>query len=126
MGDPHVTSTASALYAFYSSFGFPAYQTDTVPDDAALPYITYLYAEPQYQSPATHYAQLYMKTDSNTVLLDKAGEITRAIGDGIVLENGVVIRPDTPLVQVLVDGANPDIRSAYINLQLNAFHMPGT
>lgn len=120
-----MTATASALFAFYSSFGLPAYQTDTVPDDAALPYITYLYAEPQYQSPTSHYAQLYMRTNSNAELLEKAGEILRAIGDGVVFDCGVVIRPENPLLQVLADESNPDIRSAYINLQLNAFHSPG-
>ena len=67
-----------------------------------------------------------MRTNSNVALLEKAGDIIRAIGDGVVFENGVVIRPETPLVQILEDGANPDIRSAYINLQLNAFHVPGT
>ena len=118
-----MTATASALYAFYSGFGMPAYQTDTVPDDATLPYITYLYAEPQYQSPVSHYCRIYMRTNSNAELLNKAGEVIRAVGDGVVFDNGVVIRPETPLVQILVD--EPDIRSAYINLQLNAFHKPG-
>lgn len=120
-----MTATASALYAFYSGFGLPAYQTDAVPDDAVLPYITYLYVEPRYQSPVSHYAQLYMRTNSNAELLAKAGEIIRAIGDGVVFENGVVIRPESPLVQILGEGENRDVRSAYINLQLNAFHAQG-
>lgn len=121
-----MTATAAALFAFYSGFGIPAYTTDTVPDDAELPYITYLYAEPQYQSPVSHYCRIYMRTNSNMELLQKAGEVIRAIGDGVVFEHGVVIRPETPLVQLLIDEANPDIRTAYINLQLNAFHTPGT
>lgn len=121
-----MTDTARALYTFYSSFGFPAYQADTVPDDAQLPYITYFYTEPQYQYPATHYAQVYVRSNSNSLLLQKAGEIVQSIGDGAVLENGVVIRPSTPLVQIMHDASNPDIRIAYINLQLNALHVPGT
>lgn len=120
-----MTSTAFALYKFYSGFGIPAYEVNSVPDDAELPYITYLYVEPQYQNPASHYSRVYMRTNSNVELLDKVGEIVSAIGDGIVFENGVVIRPDTPLVQLLVDETNLDIRTAYINLQLNAFHTPG-
>lgn len=121
-----MTATAAALYEFYSSFGLPAYQTDSVPDDAQLPYITYLYQEPGRDTPATHYAQVYMRTVSNTEPLSVAGRIISAIGDGVRLNGGVVIRPATPLVQVLVDGSDPDIRTAYINLQLNAFHTPGT
>lgn len=30
-----------ALYSFWSSFGLPAYDQYTVPDEAALPYLTY-------------------------------------------------------------------------------------
>lgn len=120
-----MTSTAASLYAFYSSFGYPAYEVNTVPDDVSLPYITYSYAEPQYQSPVSHYAQIFMRTNSNAPLLTAAGEIVRAIGEGKVLENGVVIRPSTPLVQLMIDEQFPDLRFAYLNLQLNAFHTPG-
>ena len=126
MGDPDMISTASALYAFYSNFGLPAYEVNTVPDDVTLPYITYLYNEPQYQYNATHYAQIFMRTNSNTALLEKAGDIVSAIGEGVVLDSGVVIRPSTPLVQIMHDASNPDIRIAYISLQLNALHTPGT
>lgn len=36
-----MTRLKTALYAFWASFGVPAYLQDSVPDDAALPYITY-------------------------------------------------------------------------------------
>lgn len=120
-----MTATAAALYAFYSGFDMPAYQTDSVPDGAALPYITYLYQEPRSDMPATHYAMLYMRTNSNDALLSAAGRIVSAIGEGVVLPGGVVIRPASPLVQIMVDGSDPDVREAYINLQLNGFHTPG-
>lgn len=32
---------SQALNEFWSSFGIPAYDTNTVPDDAVMPYITY-------------------------------------------------------------------------------------
>lgn len=32
---------AQALYNFWSSFGIPAYDTNAVPDEAVMPYITY-------------------------------------------------------------------------------------
>ena len=32
---------SQALHEFWSSFGLPAYASETVPDDATLPYITY-------------------------------------------------------------------------------------
>lgn len=120
-----MTATASALYDFYSSFGVPAYQTDTVPDDAQLPYIAYSYAEPRHDLPASHYAQIYMRTNGNEQLLALAGRIVEAVGEGTRLTDGVTLRPSTPLVQIMVDANDPDVRFAYINLQLNAFHTPG-
>ena len=36
-----MTNTAKALYQFFSGFGLPAYVEYNVPDEAALPYITY-------------------------------------------------------------------------------------
>lgn len=36
-----MTGLKRALYAFWSGFGIPAYLTDSVPSDAAYPYITY-------------------------------------------------------------------------------------
>ena len=34
----------------------------------------------------------------------------------------LVIWPETPLVQIMVDG---NYRSAYINLSINTYHIPG-
>lgn len=120
-----MTSTAAALNAFYNGFGLPAYEVNTVPDDVSLPYITYSFAEPEYNSPTTHYAQIFTRSNSNALLLEKAGQIVRAIGDGVVLEGGVVIRPQNPLVQIQIDQGQPDYRFAYLSLQLNSFHTPG-
>ena len=39
--------TAAALYTFFSSFGIPAYVEYNVPDNAALPYITYELRDPE-------------------------------------------------------------------------------
>lgn len=124
-----MTLTASALYNFYSGFGIPAYEVNSIPDDAELPYITYSYSEPEWESPTSHYAQVYMRTNSNTELLEKAGQIVRTIGLGkrVPFESGgcLMMYPSTPLVQIMVSEAGDDIRSAYINLQLYAFHKPG-
>lgn len=36
-----MTGLQKALYQFWASFGLPAWSQDTVPEDAALPYITF-------------------------------------------------------------------------------------
>ena len=116
---------AAALKTFFSGFGLPAYAVNSVPDEVQLPYITFSLAEPEWNQKATMYAQVWDRTRSNTGIIRKADQITAAIGEGlrIPLEGGyLVIWPETPKVQIMVDG---DFRSAYINLSINTYHMPG-
>ena len=116
---------AKALKTFASSFGLPAYANGSIPDPVELPYITYPVVEPEWRENASFYLQVWHRTTSNTELLTKADEICRAIGTGLIinLEGGyLVIWPESPLVQLMVDG---DFRSAYINLSINAYHVPG-
>ena len=120
-------STAKALYEFFSGFGIPAYTKDTVPEDAELPYITYSLQEPEWNRACSLYAIVYYRNQtSNVDALQKADEIAAAIGTGIRLrcDGGLlVLWPETPLVQSMPP--DNDVRSAYINLSINAYHMPG-
>ena len=117
--------TAVALKEFFSGFGLPAYTVDSVPEDVELPYIAYSLAEPEWNQKATLYAQVWDRSKGNALISQKADEIAGAIGEGrrITLDGGwLVIWPETPLIQLMVDG---DYRSAYINLSINAYHLPG-
>lgn len=118
-------ATAKTLTDFVRGFGLPAYTLNTVPDDINHPYLTYPLTEPEWNQKTTFYIQGWYKTTSNTELLKKADQIVREIGTGVTIgANGgyLVIYPETPLVQVLVNG---DWRSFYINLSINSYHMPG-
>ena len=117
--------TAAALKTFFSGFGLPAFAEDSVPDNASLPYITYSVSDPEWNRKATMYARVWDRTTSNTGISMKADEILAEIGEGIriPLEGGhLVIWPENPITQIRVDG---DFRYAYINLSVNAYHMPG-
>ena len=117
-------NTARALYQFWSGFGLPAYTVDTVPSDAVLPYITYSLVESESLEPATHYAQIWYRTTSNSIILAKVDLVKAAIGAGVVLpcDGGyVAIRPSSPFVQLMVD-EDPANRCAYINMQINCYH----
>lgn len=117
--------TANALKNFVGGFGLPAYATETVPKDVLLPYLTYPLTEPEWNQKATFYIQGWYRTTDYSEMLEKADQIIREIGTGIIVntESGyMVIYPETPIVQTLVDG---DVRSFYINLSLNAYQMPG-
>ena len=116
---------AAALKTFASSFGLPAYAKGTVPDPVELPYITFPIVEPEWNQKASFYIQVWHRSTTNTDLLNTADAIVAEIGIGkeIDIEGGhLVIWPETPKIQLMVDG---DFRSAYINLSINAYHVPG-
>ena len=118
--------TASALKVFCGGFSLPAYATSTVPDDIDLPYLTYPVVQPEWDQKASFYIQGWYRTTDLTAMMQKADEITREIGTGITIStaNGyLVIYPETPLIQIMVE--DNDIRSFYINLSINSYHMPG-
>ena len=116
---------AEALKTFFSGFDLPAYQIGSVPDETPLPYIAYSQGAPEWNQKASMYAQVWDRGKSNTAIIRKADQITQAIGEMKVIEfegGYLVIWPDTPLIQLMVDG---DFRSAYINLSVNAYNLPG-
>lgn len=118
--------TAAALKTFFSGFGLPAYAVDSVPEDVQLPYITYSVSVPEWNKKVSAYAQVWDRTRSNTGIIQKADQITAAIGDAgkrIPFDGGyLVIWLETPLIQIMTDG---DFRSAYINLSINSYNLPG-
>ena len=116
---------AKALHEFVGGFGLPAYTNMSVPKDVKTPYLTYPLTQPEWSQKASFYIQGWFRTTSNAELTAKADEILRAIGTGIKIDLDVgylVIYPETPYVQMLVDG---DYRSFYINLSINVYQMPG-
>lgn len=118
-------ATAQALKEFVGGFGLPAYTVQSVPEDVQVPYLTYPLTQPEWNQKTTFYIQGWYKSTSNADLAAKADQIIAEIGTGITIstESGyLVIYPETPLVQMMVDG---DYRSFYINLSINAYQMPG-
>lgn len=116
---------AAALKTFFSGFDLPAYQEGTVPEDVSFPYISYSLSEPEWNQKASLYVRVWDRTKSNVKIIQKADQITAAIGEmlNLPLEDGyLVIWPETPLIQIQADG---DFRYAYINLSINAYHLPG-
>lgn len=117
-------NTARALYDFWSGFGVPAMTEGTIPEEMELPYITYTLHETEPLENTAHYASLWFRSTSNAAMLAVVDNIKAAVGSGIILpcEGGyIVLRPANPFVQLMVD-ENPEIRYAYIMLQINCFH----
>ena len=118
-------SVAASLKTFLGGFGIPAYTLNSVPDDVSLPYITYPLVEPEWNQQANFYCQVWYRKNNLSALLQKADEIVTAVNTMKKMElpgGYLVLYPATPLIQILTD---EDSQSAYINLILNAYHMPG-
>lgn len=65
-----------ALYNFWSSFGIPAYEENSVPDDAKMPYITYEASVGSFESTMPLSASIWDRTTKGTAFIDrKADEI---------------------------------------------------
>ena len=118
-------NTAATLKTFFGGFGLPAYTLESVPDEVVLPYITYPLTEPEWDQQNSFYCQVWYPKNRLTDLLAKADEITGAIGIKRQFDQPggyLVIYPATPLIQILTDEYS---QSAYINLLINAYHLPG-
>ena len=118
-------NTAAKLKMFFSNFGIPAYTLESVPDDVELPYITYPLYEPEWDEQGNTYCQVWYRKQNLEALLAKADKIVAAIGTGLVIPmtgGYLALYTGTPMIQIMSDDYS---QSAYINLIINAYHMPG-
>ena len=112
---------SQAIQAFWSSFGLPAYDEQTVPDDAVLPYITYNVVTDMLDNKIPLTGSLWYFGTSWADVTAKADQIARYVG-----ENGhIVIRFDdgymyvtqgSPFYQRVADTSNELVRRIYINI----------
>ena len=88
-----------AIHKFWSSFDWPAYDENTVPDDATLPYITYSVNVGGITSgPVTTQASLWYRSMSWKEITEKSEEIRNHIGIG-----GVMIEHDDGAIWIKRD-----------------------
>lgn len=82
-----------ALQTFYESFGIPAYEENTVPDDAKMPYIIYEVATSQHDEQATALScQIWYKSNSWSAINAKTEELSQALSGGynIKCDTGII------------------------------------
>lgn len=70
-----------ALHSFWSSFGVPAYDENTVPDDAKLPYITYQVVTDNYDAVTPLNASIWDKSDSWGKVTDLSHEVAQRLNE---------------------------------------------
>ena len=116
---------AAAIYQFWSSFGLTAYEENTVPEDAAFPYITYQLVTDSFDREVAATASLWYRGESWTAINAKTEEISAHIGLGgkiIKCDGGRIwIKRGQPFAQNMGDESDDLIKRKYLNLTFEFF-----
>ena len=111
---------AAAIYQFWSSFGLTAYEENTVPTDAAFPYITYQLVTDSFDREIPLTASLWYRSESWTAINSKTEEISQTISRGgkiIPCDGGVIwLKRGQPFAQSMGDESDNLIKRKYLNI----------
>ena len=116
---------AAAIYQFWSNFGLTAYEENTVPTDAAFPYVTYQLVTDSFDRDVAATASLWYRGESWTAINAKTEEISAHIGLGgkiIKCDGGRIwIKRGQPFAQNMGDESDDLIKRKYLNLTFEFF-----
>ena len=110
---------AQAIHSFWSSVDLPAYDENSVPLDAQLPYITYNVATDSMGQMVVLHGSIWYRSTSWETISKKADAIAQAIGYGYKMESidggYLMITPGSPFAQRMSD-EDRSIRRIYVVL----------
>ena len=116
---------AAAIYQFWSSFDLTAYEENTVPTDAAFPYVTYQLVTDSFDREVAATASLWYRGESWTAINAKTEEIAQHIGLGgkiIKCDGGRIwIKRGQPFAQNMGDESDDLIKRKYLNVTIEYF-----
>ena len=111
---------AAAIYQFWSGFGLTAYEENTVPSDAAFPYITYQLVTDSFDHEVPVTASLWYRSESWTGINAKTEEISQKISRGgkiISCDDGAIwLKRGQPFAQNMGDESDNLIKRKYLNI----------
>ena len=111
---------AAAIYQFWSSFCLTAYEENTVPSDAAFPYITYQLVTDSFDREIPLTASIWYRSESWTAINAKTEEISQKISRGgkiIHCDGGAIwLKRGQPFAQNMGDESDDLIKRKYINI----------
>ena len=111
---------AAAIYRFWSGFGLTSYEENTVPTDAAFPYITYQLVTDSFDREVAATASLWYRGESWTAINAKTEEVSAHIclGGKIIKCDGgrIWIKRGQPFEQNMGDESDDLIKRKYINV----------
>ena len=111
---------AAAIYQFWSGFGLTAYEENTVPTDADLPYITYQFVTDSFDREIPLTASLWYRSESWTAINAKTEEISQKISRGgkiMPCDGGAIwLKRGQPFAQNMRDESDDLIKRKYLNI----------
>lgn len=111
-----------AVQAFWGGFSIPAYDENTVPDGAVMPYITYETSASDFGNALTQTASLWYHSPSWADISKKADAISDRITRGGIMipygESAVWIRKGSPFAQRMDDPNDDMIRRIVLNVNI--------
>ena len=111
---------AAAIYQFWSGFGLTAYEENTVPTDAAFPYITYQLVTDSFEREIPLTASIWYRSESWTGINAKTEEISQKISRGgkiISCDGGAIwLKRGQPFAQNMGDESDDLIKRKYLNI----------
>lgn len=115
-----------AIDTFWNSFGWPAYDENTVPDDAGIPRITYSVNADSLGLPVIIAGSLWDRSTSWENISNKAEEIGRYIDNmyppAMKIDGGrMKVMREVPFIQRMSDPSDSMIRRIYLNVSVEFF-----
>ena len=111
---------AAAIYQFWNSFGLTAYEENSVPDEAAFPYITYQLVTDSFDREIPLTASIWYRSESWTAINAKTEEISQKISRGgkvISCDGGAIwLKRGQPFAQNMGDESDDLIKRKYLNI----------
>lgn len=110
------------LHSFWSSFNLPAYDENSVPDSATLPYITYEAVTDDFNNTVFISASLWYRATSWVAIETKQKEIAEYIGKGgryCKYDGGAFwVRKSHPWSQRMAEPSDDMIRRIILNIMI--------
>lgn len=113
---------AQTLHTFWSGFGIPAYDENSVPDDAVMPYITYTVATDSIDNPVPLTASIWYDSTAWDTISQKAEKVAESVGKrghlSLPFDDGYLyLTKGTPFIQRMPD-VSDTVKRIYINIMV--------
>lgn len=110
----------TAQKVYWQSFGLPAYQELTVPEDAKFPYITYQTASGSLGGVVNVSASIYYKGTSWKSIMQEVLQMEKVVDRQVVIEGGMmkVRKPVSNFAQPMSEAADTKVRRMLLTVEV--------